>query len=397
MPETKELLEELVAEAKGLKEEQRKRLDEIELRFQRMSLEHRPADNRSASPFASLEQKVDFKSFEHPTDWEPRNVRLGALLLGIAGGQKVVQHLHDDEVKALFESSGPAGGYIVPGAVIGEFIESVRPACQVMKAGARTVEMRDGPTLALPGFGSPLPTASWRAGEGVAYADAGATFRAVILNARSVGSFLTVSQEMLDDAAGSIGTVSALLEAELGKAIAVAIDQAALIGTGVGGQPMGLYNTPGVSQTLLTSPNGSTLANYQFLITAVGVVRSGNFEPSAVIYDARTDKQLNSLVTGIAGDLRQLAIPEPIASMPRLVTNQIGDAMTCGTSSDCSAAFVGDYSQLVVGVRPSLGVRVLVDPYTTASTGQIRLFAWTRCDVGVLNTSAFAVVSGLRA
>jgi HK97 family phage major capsid protein len=202
---------------------------------------------------------------------------------------------------------------------------------------------------------------------------------------------------MLDDAAGSIGTVSALLEAELGKAIAVAIDQAALIGTGVGGQPMGLYNTPGVSQTLLTSPNGSTLANYQFLITAVGVVRSGNFEPSAVIYDARTDKQLNSLVTGIAGDLRQLAIPEPIASMPRLVTNQIGDAMTCGTSSDCSAAFVGDYSQLVVGVRPSLGVRVLVDPYTTASTGQIRLFAWTRCDVGVLNTSAFAVVSGLRA
>jgi HK97 family phage major capsid protein len=75
-------------------------------------------------------------------------------------------------------------------------------------------------------------------------------------------------------------------------------------------------------------------------------------------------------------------------------TNQVGNAFTVGTSPDTSDAFVGDWSQLYMGVRTQLQIQVLTERY--ADYGQIGFLAWWRGDVQVARPAAFDITTGVR-
>ncbi len=55
--------------------------------------------------------------------------------------------------------------------------------------------------------------------------------------------------------------------------------------------------------------------------------------------------------------------------------------------------FVGDWSQLLVGIRTSLQINVLHERY--ADTGQVGFLAWFRGDVAVGRAAAFDVTTGI--
>ncbi len=57
--------------------------------------------------------------------------------------------------------------------------------------------------------------------------------------------------------------------------------------------------------------------------------------------------------------------------------------------------FVGDFSQLYIGVRTNFGVNVYDAPAWT--TGQVLMVAWMRMDVQIGRPSAFAIRTGLKA
>lgn len=322
-------------------------------------------------------------------------VRLGTLIAGLAWGGKVTSYMDDvrlEALSALGTLTGPGGAYLIPPAVVGPFIDSVRPLTRVIEAGAQMMPM-PGQIVQLPGWATPLKS-SWRAESG-AFTQVSPAIREVNLLAKSVGCYVTLSNELIADAASNLGAVEVLVENEVAKAQAQAIDLAALVGSGVDGQPLGIQNTPGVVTDSTLGINGATPADYDWLLEAVGLVAQNNFEPNAVLYSARTVKGLSKLKTGLASDKTQLRIPEPLASMRRLQTNQIPDNLVKGTSGAvCSLAFSGDWSQLVIGVRADM--TVLVDPYSSATTGEVNLVVSSRVDIALLNTTAFIVSDGIK-
>lgn len=348
----------------------------------------------TAEPFFGVEQRMAPRFLERVPDEERRDageVRFGALVAAMAGGQRVASQLREAEQRALLTMTGPGGGYVVPDAIGALFLDAVRPRTRVLEAGARTYPM-EAPTVALPGWDDPV-TAGWRT-EGAAFHVATPTFREVVLQAKSVTSLVTVSNEIIEDA---LDATSTRIEEEMGRALAQALDLAALHGSGTDSEPLGLYNTSGIETVELGAGNGAVITDYDDLLDAIHDVEAANFVPTGIIWNPRTANSLRKLVTGISGDLTKLRVPDEVRALPRLATNQVDTALTVGGSSDCSAAFVGQWDRLVIGLRPDIGVRLQVDPYSQGDNGLVVIRASLRADVAVLDKGAFSVVTGIRA
>jgi HK97 family phage major capsid protein len=94
-----------------------------------------------------------------------------------------------------------------------------------------------------------------------------------------------------------------------------------------------------------------------------------------------------------ATDGQPLNAPSVVAEIPTLSTSKIPIDQDQGTSSDASTIFVGDFRQLMVGVRSELRVDVLTERY--ADTMEIGFIAHTRLDVQIAQPAHFAEIVGI--
>lgn len=295
------------------------------------------------------------------------------------------------EERALSEGLGSEGGFAVPEAVAAQVIDRVRNAARVIEAGAQVLPMT-APTVYYPRLsGAVAPT--WKA-EGDPVTEDDPTFERVTLTARTCAVLTRMSYELAEDITPA---GLAAIENELVQALGVALDYAALRGTGTGGQPVGLVNTTGVTSVVLGGgADGATPANYDYLCDAVADVKGANHTPGAVLWNSTTEAVMAKLKTGITNDLTPLTRPAYLDPLRFLTTNQIPATLTVGASTDCSEVIVGDFSQMVIGMRPNIGVRVqrLTERY--AENLQVALVAWLRADVMLAHPEAFHVTTGVR-
>jgi HK97 family phage major capsid protein len=154
-----------------------------------------------------------------------------------------------------------------------------------------------------------------------------------------------MSLELIEDAPNA----GEVIEREFTQAIAQEFDRVALVGTGLVHEPLGIANKPGVNARALGSGNGATPADYDFLIDAISDVLGAHGEPSAILYNSTTWGVLAKLKEAV--NFQPLRVPEAVAAVPRLVTNQIPNDLTVGSSTDCSLAFTGDFRMLAIGLR----------------------------------------------
>ena len=82
-----------------------------------------------------------------------------------------------------------------------------------------------------------------------------------------------------------------------------------------------------------------------------------------------------------------------MADLTFLDTKQIPINRTKGTAANASDIFVGDWSQLLIGMRTQLQITMLTERY--ADTGEIGLVAWLRADVATAHDGAFAIIEGV--
>lgn len=379
------------------------RQDDLEVRHQKAGDAGRAAPVEGRGPFLGLEEKAAPYFAGEAVDYNPRRVRLGALIAALGDYGKVKHALTADEEKAFSTVIDPAGGLLIPTVIGREFIDAVRPQTQVLAAGSRTYVM-EAARVILPGWDHPPPKAGWRGPTGQ-FADAGGSFREVALNAQDVGAYVDVPNRLFDDAASNLDGVARMIEDQLQRAIAQAIDLAALLsqdaltagGTHV---PTGLANVDaanvvtanyGIAQATSSGTNGGAPTNYDWFIDAAATVYEANFTPTAHIGAPRTFSTLGKLKETTNAYLRP---PEYLASVRDYQTGQIGKAYKKGTATDTSVSFIGDFSRMVIGVRG--GLSVLRDPFTQGVSGMTRLIVVSRADVAVLDKGAFLILDGLR-
>ena len=112
------------------------------------------------------------------------------------------------------------------------------------------------------------PAANWTA-EAANVSPTQGTFDSVLFTAHKLAAIVVSIMSFLEDAAN----VDQVLQMSIAKSLALALDSAALYGSGTPPTPQGLH---GVVTTVAA---GGTPANYDKLLSAIADVRAANFEP----------------------------------------------------------------------------------------------------------------------
>lgn len=311
-----------------------------------------------------------------------RTLSFGAMLRGYVTGDWTG---YERERRAMSTTGASA---LIPTAQAAYFIDMARNAARVSAAGARTVRM-DAKTVSVPRLtGASAP--AWR-NEAAAIATGDLTVDAVTLTAHSLAFRVTVSRELLADSRPeALGMITYDLAAQVG----LQWDLAALRGSGSAPEPEGLLNNGDVTVTEAGSGNGETIANltHDFLLDMQAAIRGENFEPNAYLAAPRTFASLAKLKDATTG--QYIVPPRALDALRPYPTNQVPINLTVGSNSDCSEVYMGQFDQLLLGVREEPMVMALEE--LSAATGQADIIIHFRGDIAVAQPAAFYVETGVR-
>jgi HK97 family phage major capsid protein len=286
---------------------------------------------------------------------------------------------------ALSESGGISTGDVaVPVNLIGPVIDLMRAKTVCIQAGAITVPIETELTNLVRVAADPTP--AWRSEAG-AIAIADPTFERVQFAPKSLAVLVKVSQELLED---SINLNEAIMQCFAG-AFAVELDRVALFGTGSAPQPHGISGTANVGNVSMGT-NGAALTNYDPFVNAISALLTANAQmPTAVITAPRTLTNAAKLKDTLGQPMRK---PDLLQNVPFLSTNSVPINQTQGTSNVASEAVVGDFTQLMFGIRTRLRIRVLQEAFM-GSNGQYGFLADLRADVQLRHPQSFCEVVGI--
>ena len=169
--------------------------------------------------------------------------------------------------------------------------------------------------------------------ENNAFTSRDITFDAVGLTAYTIGTMVTASRELAEDALNFVE----IIEDVIANAFAVAVDNYAVNGNG-SQQPLGLLNQSGIGST------GSVGAiAWEDLNTAVTTIWSNNGEPNAYIVSPTIAGDLALIASGDAPNSAKMWLGPPATVEPlmQLVTSNIDD----------SNILVGDFTEAIIGLR----------------------------------------------
>ena len=212
------------------------------------------------------------------------------------------------------------------------------------------------------------------------------TFGSVVFNPKTLAVIVTASRELVEDSLN----LQQAITMSLSKSFASELDRVALIGAGSGSEPKGCSKFTGVGSVSMGT-NGAAIANYDPFVQALGTLRTANAaDPSAVIMHPRTDQAVNLLKDS---QNRPLERPEAIANLPFLVTSKLSITETQGSASTASRAIMGDFSELIVGVRHVVGIELLREKF--ADNYQYGFLCSLRADIAVAHAASFCNIVGI--
>jgi HK97 family phage major capsid protein len=255
----------------------------------------------------------------------------------------------------------------------GDFIDVLRNASSVMQAGATMLSGLKG-NVTIPKK-TAASSAGWISTEGGAASESEFSDGSVTMTPRTLGAFTDLTRLMMMQSSLDI---EALVRDDLSRAIALAIDLGALQGSGSSGQPTGIKNVSGVNKPSSFAAVNPTFAEVVALETFVAEDNAllGNL---AYILPAGMYGALKT--TAKASGQGLFVVEQPgntINGYRAIVSNQV-------TSGDL---FFGNFADLLIGMYG--GLDILVDPYSSASSGNVRIRALQTVDVAVRNAVSFA-------
>lgn len=297
--------------------------------------------------------------------------------------------------RAYNVGTATAGGNLVETDLLAaDFIEVLRNSTATGQLGARFLSGLVG-DVNIPRQTTQSDT--YWVGESVAVTESEAAFDQVQLRPKTVGALSRMSRLMLMQATPAI---EQLVRDDLTRSIGLAVDAAALYGTGSGGQPTGISNTPSVGSVTFGTNGGNydfdhMIALYAAPLVAnapqanLGYAINGKVKGYLASLKSTTGQYLWNPGQGVAG-----ASPTQLLGYRYAVSNQLPWNLTKGTSSgNCSMSIFGNWQELLIGEWGVL--EIMVNPYdsTGFTTGDVSVRAMLTVDVGLRHPESFAVTS----
>jgi HK97 family phage major capsid protein len=306
----------------------------------------------------------------------------------VSFGQVVRSYLkgprNEAEARAQSEGTNSAGGYTVPESLSRNIIDKLRARSTVSRAGMQTVTLDSDSNVMAKLTGD--PTVSWR-GENSTISDSDLTFSSVTWTPRSLAGIVKASSELIQDSLN----IEQAIEMAFTQTMSSELDRAALLGTGTAPEPEGIVSYASVNSHDMGASAGAALTNYDPFIEAIKLLYDSNAnDPTAAIMAPRTWSEINTLKDA---NNNYLSKPGAIANLPMYQTSKIPITDTHGTATDASKIVIGDFTQLVMGVRLGITIKALDQRYADAN--QIGFLAVLRADFQPLHEKSFCLIEGI--
>ncbi len=285
--------------------------------------------------------------------------------------QRIQLRWGDLQTRDLSAGTAGAGGFLVSTATPSPEMPLVAGSA-VFSAGARAVTGLSAAQL-IPAV-SAMPNFTWQPAETTQIpADSSITFNARAGTLKTGGIYGRVSHQLARQS-----NVDVDLRRILSLAAGLAIDRAALQGSGASGEPLGLLGTPGIG-----SVSGTSLA-------WAGVV---SMEETVANADAN-DAQISFIAhPGTRKLLRQRE--KATGSGVIWPESQIaGHAAYATTSAPSATLFCGDFSNIVL-LFWGEGPEILVDPSSGFREGRVDFGLFLSMDVVVVYPAAFSLATSI--
>ncbi len=270
----------------------------------------------------------------------------------------------------LTAGTNNAGGFTVATELMADsFIEMLRNRAVVMRAGATMMSGLVG-NVAIPKQ-SAAATAYWVA-ENNAPTESQQTLAQVTMSPKTVGAWTDISRRLLIQ---SSIDVEAMVRRDLAAVIALAVDAAALYGTGLNNQPTGIKNQSGIN----TKDFAATNPTFAELVAMESEVAIDNADLGALVY-LFNPAQRGALKTTEKATGTAQFVWEPGNTVNGYRT-ETSNQVTAGD------VFFGNFADLLVGMWS--GLDLMVDPYSGSTAGTVRVVALQDVDIAVRNAVSF--------
>lgn len=292
----------------------------------------------------------------------------------------------------LVKGTPSAGGYTVATELLSaSFIELLRNRMVIRALGARVISGLVG-DVAIPKQ-SGGATAYWVAENG-APTEGAQTFGQLALTPKTVGAYVNMSRKLIIQ---SSIDMEAFVREDLASVMALAIDYAAINGTGSNNQPYGILGTNTIGAVVGgTDGAAPTLTHIIALETALA---NSNADVGSLAYltNAKVRGKLKTTFSNATYGEIPLWSDGAGAGEGRLngyraaVSNQVPSTLTKGGSTSvCSALIFGNFADMIIAEWGALDV--LVDPYTGSAAGTVRVRVLQDIDVGLRHAESFAAM-----
>lgn len=300
--------------------------------------------------------------------------------------------------KALATSTDSAGGFLVPTQAIQDIIELLRAETVVRQIGATVLDGLTGIPVEIPKQtgGS---TTYW-VGENSAISPSDLTFGQLALNPHTVAALVKLSNRLVRM---SSPAAEQLVRNDIATELALTADLAALRGTGIDGEPLGIANTPGLATIdfnasasvsgYVTNPGYEQMYDMEYQLAQANALRGRLgylFHPTL----RRAMAKIRIDNGGGAGTGQFLSSPvtdpqlENYLGYPFRRTTQIPNNLGSGSSTE---VYFGNWADMIIAMWG--GMEILASQETSDAFAKNQ--TWVRImmdmDIGIRHIESFVL------
>jgi len=239
-----------------------------------------------------------------------------------------------------------------------------------MQAGGRMMTNLQG-NVAIPKLATGTTNIGFVA-EGAAPTEGQPVFAQVALSGKAIAGYVQITRNLLVQ---SDPSVEAMIQDDITQGIAVALDAAALAGTGSSNQPTGILATTGIGSVSFSSSGAPTFEEIVGVETAI-VTDNAQADGMVMVTTPAMAGALKTTIKGGSGSGRFITEDGLANGYPVLATS----SMTANT------VLLGDFSQLIVAQFGA--IEVITD--RDATTGIMNLGVHLLADIGVRRAESFS-------
>jgi HK97 family phage major capsid protein len=276
----------------------------------------------------------------------------------------------------LNASSASAGGYL-SGVTTTGYIETlqasavVAPKCTLVTAGPGGIAVPRGTT--------PVTT-TWLATETSTITESQPGFGQAAAITKIIGAYTEVSRQLLLQS-----NAEQIVNLEMNRAGAIAVDTAIIAGTGASGQPTGIINTAGIGTFTGASLNQAAARNAQRDV----------LEANAIVNPASLAYVTTPAVAELLSTRQRFTGSDRALWEGSLASGTIeGERAHATTACPTATALYGDFSSVWL-VQWDGGLQIQIDPFTKFAQGIVAIRMLIPVDVIVARAAAFTVATSV--